>query len=186
MRDVIEPPHVLARYERRRVGFFRDMEKRGFTVTYNCAYLRLIDGKTFVILDSPKRLGFSERNYEFQSPHLRYWPNWCRVYRFVGHDGGLSNFSLCDLGRMNARNLDLPEMQAMENREYAIHLKRYESVFRIKDGREPKFQPWKTIASGVMRGPPHFDDFLLEWNSPLGMLLDESSRKAGWLHRWLM
>lgn len=179
MEHVIHPPHVLARFQRRRIGFIGDMERRGFTVTSNCAYLKLIDGLSYIVMSNPSRLGVGGPSSWIGDRSHRYWPNWCRIYRLVGHDGGISNFSLLGSGILNKGELDLPELREAEADAHEVHKRRH--IFR----GTATFQPWKTIVSGMMRGPPHFDDFLLEWNSPLSLLMDEGDKKAGWARRWI-
>ena len=172
---IVHPPHVLARIERRRIGFERDLRRTGFSISTNCGYRLLDDGETLLILDFmpyPQILDFMphpqkrERSPDYP---IRYWPAPCRIMRLSARAGERTfDWNNCSMMTPGGHVPDIPVARQMEAE--------IQSKLNLEACR-----PWKLLRSGYMKGPPLFDDFVFEWTSPLSILIEIPDRKAGWL-----
>jgi hypothetical protein len=138
----------------------------------DAAYRPIQDGRAYIVLEVPRLPPHHNRIWGHSG---RYWPARCRVVKFSLEGSGLGSFSM--------KEWDLPPIPE------AVRLED-ETAIEIIQQRERKaggpvapplnFRPWTVVLGGEMRGPPHFEDFLMEWDSPMSLMLEDSMKVSGW------
>lgn len=201
--DVIYPPHVTARWERRRLAFLKDMDRLGFTIEESrdgvmpryCAWR--FDCNNLVIIYSP-------------SPDpTRYWPAFCEVLEWQGEKGLKPRMASIDdqsqllpsWARWHAGYFSFcvpstfgwvvnrPKIQFAVDMEMALDSKLREGY--LHNHKDPGdwhakhlWAPWALVAKGLAKGPPDFHGLVSEWLEPIGSLIEPKARTAGWKKIW--
>jgi hypothetical protein len=202
--EIIYPPHVTARWERRRLGFLRDMDRLGFTVQESdcgvppryCAWKFACDNLVIIYSPSPDP--------------TRYWPAFCEILEWQGGMGMKPHFIRPDSEKGLSPNdfsrwhfgyfsfcvpstfgwvVNRPKIQFAVDMEMALDKKLrnvyFDSQKNPMDWRTRHFwAPWAVKAKGLAKGPPDFNGLMSEWLEPLGSLVDPGQRTTGWKKIW--
>lgn len=197
--NVIHPPHVRERLERRRLGFLRDMETMRFTVGEQQGggyFAWRFDCDNLAIIYSP------------YPNSMRYWPAFCEVLRWEGKNpvadisfpvdeqASAPSWAGWHLGFYSFRVpnkfgwvVSRPRIQMavdMEMRlEHSVR-ERYENLHSDASGWHSKliWAPWRIVAKGILKGNPDFSGFCTEWLEPLGSIIEPENRISGWAKKW--